>query len=112
VDALRSGLGYRPFRTGGSLTVEGIVGIHQLVGDDEGSEEQQAGFSDLTHTPDEFGHLSIDILGKAPDSGLLPVIAEDREGAPVHLNRDLAHQLSHFNARSIFARALSTRVAI
>ena len=52
---------------------------------------KQAALSGLTDTPDELGHLCVDILRKTPDAALLAVFASDRIGAAVHRHTDLAH---------------------
>ena len=116
LDAVCSGISCCPLSAGslgsGSFSLKGLFGVRELVGDDEGGEQQQPGFPYLTDAPDKFRHLPIDVLRETADSGLLPVIAEDRERAAVHRHRDLAYQRSPFKARSILATASSTRATI
>jgi hypothetical protein len=116
LDAVRSGISCCSLSAGslgaGSFSLKGLIGLRQLVGDGEGGKQQQPRLSDLTDFPDKLGHLPVDILRETADSGLLPVIAEDRERAAVHRHRDLAYQRSPFKARSILATASSTRATI
>ncbi|MGA8402668.1 MAG: cobalamin B12-binding domain-containing protein, partial [Stellaceae bacterium] len=73
------------------LLLERLVGVGQFVGDDEGSEQQQASVADLPDALGEFADTGIDILGETADARLLPVVAGDLVRAAVDRHPDLAH---------------------
>ena len=63
--------------TAAPLLRQGLVGVRQLVGDDERGEQQQPSLADLPDVSGELADPGIDILRKPANARLLAVIAGD-----------------------------------
>ena len=74
--------------------VELVVGIGQLVGDDEAGHEQQADLADPAHALRKLLRAAVDVGRELGHMLFLPVVAGDRIPPPADGDRNLAHGLA------------------